>query len=213
MRFVALVLAFSILGSFAQPAQAVTIGGEVYGSFNTYAMDDWNDLFDEANQLGADFDEISSGISGGIGGRLWASPNVLIAVAWEPLFASTEDAGVEAKLDGNAFVGTLAYMIPVGTNARYGVGAGGGFYSLNGEIAETGEDTIELTGSTVGFHILGLAEWIVSPGFGITAGAGYRGAKITDTEADGQSQIPEFETDYSGITGRVGVVFYLPNGN
>jgi hypothetical protein len=47
----------------------------------------------------------------------------------------------------------------------------------------------------------------------VTAGVGYRAAKIDDTEADGVSQDPKIETDYSGVTGRVGVVFYLPNGN
>jgi hypothetical protein len=176
-------------------------------------MDDWNDLLNEANQAGANFDEIKSSISGGIGGRLWASPNVMIAAAWEPLFASTEDSGTELKLNGNSFLATIAYMVASGANARYGVGVGGGLYSLSGAIAETGFPDLELKGSTVGFHVLGLAEWLVSPGFGVTAGAGYRAAKIDDTEADGESQDPKLETDYSGVTGRLGVVFYLPNGN
>jgi len=212
MRYLAAFLVLGTLTVAAAPAHAVMIGGEVYGSFNTYAMGDWNDIIDEANAAGASIDNINNGISGGIGGRIWTGPNVMLAVAWEPLFASTEGSGAEVKLNGNSFVATIAYMVPVGTNARYGVGAGGGFYMLNGELIDTGS-TFELEGSTVGFHVLGLAEWTVSPGFGITAGAGYRGAKISDTELEGQSQDPEFETDYSGVTGRVGVVFYLPNSN
>jgi hypothetical protein len=73
-----------------------------------------------------------------------------------------------------------------------------------------GGTTIELEGSTVGFHFLGMGEWTVSPGFGVLAEAGYRIAKISDTQLDGESNDPEFETDYSGFTGRAGLVFYLP---
>jgi len=211
MRYIIPLAALALVTVAAVPAHAVTFGGEVYGAYNSYAMDDWNDLINEANQAGASIDEINGGIAGGIGLRLWANPNVMFAVAWEPLFASTEGSGAELNLDGNAFVGTVAYMVPVGERAKYGVGAGGGFYSLSGDVKDTGDPTVDLTGSVFGFHFLGLAEWNVSPGFGVTAGAGYRVAKIDDTEADGQSANPKFETDYSGFTGRVGVVFYLPS--
>lgn len=213
MRFLSALLAIGVLACSSAPAQAVVLGGEVFGAFNTYAMDDWNDLIDEANDSGADIDNITTGFGGGIGGRLWASPNVMFAVTWEPLFASTEGSGAELTMTGNGFTGTVAYMVPVGTNARYGIGGGGGFYSLSGTLKDAGIPDVDLGGSAVGFHVLGLAEWIISPGFGITAGAGYRNANISDTEADGQSSDPEFETDFSGFTGRFGVVFYMPNSN
>lgn len=213
MRLLSALFALAVLATFAAPAHAFVLGGEVYGAFNTYAMDDWNDLIDEANDMGADIDNITTGFGGGIGGRMWANPNVMFAVTWEPLFASTEGSGSELNLTGHGVTGTVAYMVPVGDNARYGIGGGGGLYLLKGTLKDSGFPDSDLEGSTVGFHILGLAEWILSPGFGITAGAGYRGAKIGDTELDGQSSDPEFETDFSGFTGRVGVVFYLPNSN
>jgi len=213
MRHCIALAALAIFAVAAAPAHAVTFGGEVYGAYNTYAMDDWNDLIKEANQSGASIDEINGGIAGGIGLKVWANPNVMFAVAWEPLFASTEGNGATLNLDGNAFVGTVAYMVPVGEVAKYGVGAGGGYYSLSGEIKDSGSPSIDLKGNVFGFHVLGLAEWTVSPGFGVTAGAGYRAAKIDETEADGVVTDPVFETDYSGFTGRVGVVFYLPTSN
>ncbi len=210
MRYATLLLCVLAAGSlFAAPVHAVELGAEVYGSFNTYQMGDWNDLVDESNAAGANFDNINNGISGGIGARVWANPNVMVAATWEPLFASTEDMGMKANLDANAFLATVAYMVPNG-NAKYGVGVGGGIYSISGKLESPGDPSIDLGGSTFGFHFLGLAEWTVSPGFGVTAGAGYRVAKIDDTEADGQSVNPKIATDYSGFTGRVGVAFYLP---
>jgi hypothetical protein len=74
------------------------------------------------------------------------------------------------------------------------------------------EGTAKLSGSGVGFHANALAEWTVSPGFGVTAAAGYRMAKVTDTKLNDVSLDPKFETDYSGFIGRAGLVFYLPSG-
>lgn len=211
MRYFTALLAIVALSTLARPAHAAMFGAEVYGNYNTYAMDDWNDLLNDANQSGANFDEINGGIAGGIGLRMWASPNVMIAATWEPLFASTDDSGTELNLDANSFLATVAYMVPVGERAKYGIGVGGGIYTISGELKDPTE-TFDLSGSGGGFHVLGLAEWNISPGFGVTAGAGYRMAKIDDTKANDMSATPKFETDYSGFTGRVGVAFYLPNG-
>jgi hypothetical protein len=120
--------------------------------------------------------------------------------------------GTTLTLDANAFLGTVGYFFPTQGTARYGVGAGVGYYTLAGDISGAGT-TFDLEGSTVGFHFLGMGEWTVSPGFGVMAEAGYRIARISDTEIDGESADPEFETDYSGFTGRAGLVFYLPTSN
>lgn len=213
MRYAVLLISVLAAGSlFAAPARAVELGAEVYGNFNTYSMGDWNDIIDQENLNGANFDHINNGIAGGIGPRIWASPNVLVAATWEPLFASSEYQGYKAKLNANAFLATVAYMVPQGS-AKYGVGVGGGVYSISGSLEAPGQSNVDLTGTTFGFHFLGLAEWMVSPGFGVTAGAGYRVAKIDDTKGDGQSSNPSIATDYSGFTGRVGVAFYLPTSN
>src|SRR5262245_555361 len=88
------IMLFALLGLSAltaQPSHAMTWGGEVFAAFNTYAMDDWNDFIDAANQNGANADEISNGISGGLGVRMWPNANWMISACWEPMFASTED--------------------------------------------------------------------------------------------------------------------------
>ena len=94
---------------------------------------------------------------------------------------------------------------------RYGIGAGLGYYLLNGTSERSGLPDIEIKGSTVGFHFMAMGEWEVSPGFGITGNAGYRVANITDTEFDGQGTSPKSETDYSGLVLRGGLVFSMPN--
>lgn len=211
-RFVLLFAIAALSMTAAAPAHAMMIGGEVYGMFNTHTLEDWNDEIDEANEFGADFDNITNGISGGIGARMWPNPNWMVSVAWEPFFLTTEDGSTELKLDANGFLGTVGYFFPTTGTARYGIGAGLGYYILAGEISDTG-GSFDLEGSTIGFHFLGMGEWTVSPGFAVTASAGYRIADIADTELDGMSQDPEFSTDYSGFTGRVGLAFYLPNSN
>ena len=69
--------------------------------------------------------------------------------------------------------------------------------------------SVDIGGSTVGFHFLGLTEWTPSPGFGVTGAIGYRVAKIDETEFDGVKD-PNSETDYSGLMLRAGLAFYLP---
>jgi len=195
------------------PAHAVTWGGEVFGAFNTYSMKDWNDLIDTANQSGANADNISNGFGGGLGLRVWPSNTWMISGTWEPMFASTEDkvSGDKIKLNGNSIQGTVAYFFPTTAKARYGLGAGLGAYMLGGEATSTSSPTVDLKGTGIGFHFVGMGEWEVSPGFGITGTAGYRVANVSDTEFNGQSPSPKFETDYSGLILRAGMVFMMPS--
>jgi hypothetical protein len=119
-------------------------------------------------------------------------------------------SGDVARLDANAFEATAGYFFPSSSQARFGLGAGLGVYSLGGEITSTSSTDIKLEGSTVGFHFMGLMEWNVRPGFAVTGNAGYRVANIKDTQVDNQSATPELATDYSGVMLRAGVAFYLP---
>jgi hypothetical protein len=58
-----------------------------------------------------------------------------------------------------------------------------------------------------------MGEWTMSPGFAITGSAGYRFAKISDTQFDDVSSSPETETDYSGLMLRAGLAFYMPQSH
>jgi len=198
--------------AFAATASAATVGGEVFGAFSTVSMKDWNErIVAPVNQGGGDMDEFSTGYGGGLGLRVWPNSKWMLSASWEPLFVSREEktSGDEANLKANAFEATAGYFFPSSTPARFGLGAGLGLYSLGGEITSS-SSTLKLEGSTVGFHVMGLMEWTVKPGFSITGSAGYRMADIKDTKVDNVSASPEMSTDYSGMTLRAGLAFYLP---
>ena len=199
------------------PAHAMTWGADVFGAFNTHSMGDVNDGIDATNlAFGTNFDKVNNSWGGGIGLRLKPNSTWMIEGTWEPLFPSTEDnndSGNKINLDANSFQLTGTYFFPSQATNRFGLAAGLGFYTMNGKLEATGVPSADLGGSAVGFHVLGTAEREVSPGFGFFGSAGYRMAKITDTELDGQSQSPKAETDFSGFTARAGLAFYMiPSG-
>ena len=209
----AVLAAVAVMAFAAAPSMAMTIGGEVFGTFDTHTMSDWKDVVDAANASGGDIEDPTSSWGGGLGLRMWPNSTWMLAATWEPIFLTREEkvSGDELKLDASSFQGTVGYFFPTTGTAKYGIGAGIGYYTLNGEITGTGGG--DLGGSTVGYHFMGMGEWTMSPGFAITGSAGYRIAKISDTEFDGQSANPEFETDYSGFMVRAGLAFYMPSAS
>jgi len=214
----AVLAAVAVMAFAAAPSMAMTIGGEVFGTFDTHTMSDWKDnVFDPINDSGGDISDPTSSWGGGLGLRMWPNSTWMIAATWEPVFLTREEdiTGTEFNLNANSFQGTLGYFFPTTGTAKYGLGAGVGYYSLGGEISGSGDPDVDgdLSGSTVGFHFLGMGEWTVSPGFAITGSAGYRIAKISDTKLDDQSADPEFETDYSGFMVRAGLAFYMPSAS
>ena len=208
------LLAIACLTALAAPAAAaMNWGGEVFGAFSTHSMNDWNDrVIAPANQSGANIDEFSTGFGGGLGLRMWPNSNWMLSATWEPLFVSRKDdvSGGKINLDANAFELTGGYFFPTTSQVKFGLGAGLGVYQLGGEITGGGGPDVKVEGNAVGFHLHGLMEYLVSPGFAITGNAGYRFADITDTEIDGQSVDPKLSTDYSGLALRAGFAFYLP---
>jgi hypothetical protein len=205
-----LAVLFALAIAVPSMASAATFGGEVFGAFNSYAMGDVNDGIQANNQnLGTNFDEISGSFTGGLNLKMWANPNWMFSAGWEPLFGNTEDAATGEKwtVDGNSFQFTGAYFWPTTSKAKYGMAAGLGYYSLNGEQDDPANPpAVEIKGSGVGFHFMGMGEWEMSPGFAVNAGAGYRVADVTVDDVT-----PESSVDYSGFMGRVGLSFYMPN--
>ena len=209
-----ILLAMGFVTAIAAPAAAATVGVEVFGAYSTHSMKDWNErIVAPANASGGNMDEFSNGYGGGLGVRTWPNSNWMLQASWEPLFVSREEkvSGDVANLDANAFEASAGYFFPSSTPARFGIGAGLGYYSLNGEVTSTGSPDIKLEGSTVGFHFAGLMEWSVKPGMAITGNAGYRIANVSDTKIDNTSVTPKLETDYSGLMLRAGFAFYFPS--
>lgn len=209
MRRFALAMSvlFAVAIVFAAPASAARIGGEVFGAFNTHGMDDVNDAIDGFNSSGADFNNISNGITGGLGVRVWPNSNVMLAATWEPLFLSSKDEtnDAELKTGANSFQATVGYFFPTLAPAKFGVAGGLGYYVQNGELLAGGVSFGDIEGSGIGYHFMGMTEMTVSPGFAVAGSAGWRIADITIDDSD-----PEITSDYSGFMARVGLAFYLP---
>jgi hypothetical protein len=209
----AVVVALALVAFAAAPALATTWGGEVFGTFDTHSMSDWKDVVSQVNASGGSMDDPTSSWGGGLGLRLWPNSTLMIAGTWEPIFLTRKEdtSGDKLNLNANSFQLTGGYFFPSAGNAKFGLGAGLGFYSLAGKIESA--PNIDLSGSTVGFHFMGMGEWTVSPGFAVTGTAGYRIAKISDTKFDDVSSSPKTETDYSGLMLRAGLAFYMPSAS
>jgi hypothetical protein len=218
MRHVArcgfLVAAVVALAAWMTPASAApTFGGELFGAYNSYAMTDVNEQIQLANQNdGSTFDELSGSFTGGLGLRTWANTNWLFSASWEPLPSKTESGTTTLDMNANSFQVNGAYFFPSSsTKARYGIGAGLGYYLLNGKIEDTGS-TEDIGGNGVGFQVFGLSEWQVSPGFAVTGTAGYRNADF-EIESENIAELHGRGATYSGFMGRVGMAFYLPTSS
>jgi hypothetical protein len=216
------LLSLSILAAvaaLAAPAHAMTWGGDVFAAFSAHTMDDWNADIEDINQSGGNADEIKSSLGGGLGLRLLPNPSWMFEGTWEPIFASTEEKVTDSKIEptANSFQLTGTYFFPSASKGKFGLGAGVGFYNLNGTLEVPTFPEVEIGGSGIGFHFLGTGEWEVSPGFNFFGAAGYRVAKITDTEFDGEDAAargePKYETDFSGLTVRAGLAFYAPSSS
>lgn len=161
----------------ASEASAARFGGAVYGSFNTYAMNDWNNVLDDANAAGADFDNVGNGFTAGVELRAWVAPRWMISAGWEPFLLedltnsnSPNPPGGYLSLDGHAFSATGAYFFlprSVRTKAsttksskatteavrpnraKYGLGAGFDIILNRGELASTIDPIIRIEGSTL----------------------------------------------------------------
>jgi autotransporter-like protein len=219
-RSKAILVALSLFALALAPtlAAAANFGVEAFGSFSTYSMKDVNDAISAANQAGSNFDNVSNGLSGGLGLKMWANQNWAIGANWEPLRASTESATTNEKFNVNSqsFMATGTYFLPSATNARYGFGAGLGYYSIGGKLEDpTGSSKIE--GSGVGFQFHGTGEWSINKQWAFTGLAGYRLANVEMKDEQGNNLTTasgdKATADYSGFMGRVGVVMYFPTAS
>jgi len=228
------VIALAVMGLVAAPStgdaqDGVKFGITVFGGYNSYAMDDVNDAIDDLNAdpdvtaAGISVDKISSGIGVGGGIQVWAGGDFLLSAEYERLMASTKDEGdvggtpvsVELKVPANAFVLTGAYMFPATSKARFGSGAGLGYYSTSGTQEFSAPPLTfseEATGSGMGYHILGVMDYEASKSVHLGIRVGYRIAETSDLEdSDGDKSLnldgSEATADWSGVMSRVGLTF------
>ena len=220
----------TLAAAFFLPSTACA-GGEwgisAFAGYNTYAMSDLNDeVIGPINLLlagtGYSMDEVSGGLGFGGGLRYRTPGNIMIGVDFERLGGSTDlsvpGGSFEIKTAANAFTGTIVYYFPSASRARFGLGAGLGFYSSAGEVTlfddvTLEEDTEDLEGSGVGFHGVGALDLTLSSSAHLEANVGYRFAKTTDLEIAGTKQTTsdgdDATLDWSGLMTRVGFTFYF----
>ncbi len=209
-RFKTALAVLCVAAIVAPAAHAATIGAEVFGAFNTYSMEDVNDAIKVDNAGGANFDELSNSIGGGIGMRMWPNQMWMIEACWEPLFLETKSSPTNStwNMDANSLqVSAYRFFPSTNPKAHFGVGGGVGIYSVAGENVDPAQTptTLKIEGTGPGFHVMGVGEWTMSDNFNLTAGAGLRFASV---EIDNSTN--NATADYSGFMGRVGMVFYFP---
>lgn len=223
----ALVASFVLLAPGGALAEG-QFGVAFLTGYNTYAQSDLNDeLVAPINVLlsgtGYQMDDVSSGIGfgGGLRYRSTTSP-LVVAVDYERLTGNSKlsvpGGEFEVKAPANAFTATAYYFFPSSSRARFGLGAGGGFYSSDGSIRlfDSGtmtEETEDMKGSGLGFHGVGSADVTLSNVTHLEASVGYRYAKTSDVEIAGEKQLnadgSESKLDWSGLVTRVGLAFYF----
>lgn len=221
------VLAFAfVIPAIAHAEMEFGLSG--FAGYQTYTMSDLNDevvkpINADLAGTGLSMDEISKGAGFGGGVRVRPHPDMLIAVEYQRLAASSEltvPAVGSLKLDApaNAFMGTFIYLVPSASRARFGVGGGLGYYHSSGKAsfydATAGtitEDTMD--GNGFGFHAMGVADVLLSQQVHFEAGVGYRYAKSTDLKINGVKAITssgdDAKLDWSGLLTRAGLAVYF----
>lgn len=211
-KFKTVLAALAVVVVMAPSAHATTFGVEAFGAFNTYNMEDVNDALAVDNANGYNYDELTNGMTGGLGMRMWPNSSWMLEACWEPLFLETTSSANSStwNMDANSFqVSAYRFFPSTNPKARFGLGGGLGIYSVNGENVDPSliPTTLKIEGSGPGFHVMGVGEWTVNPSFNLTAGAGFR---FADIELDNSNN--SATANYSGFTARVGMAFYFPEG-
>ena len=221
-------LLFTLLFAFAAvPCFAGQFGIGVFGTYNSYDMEDLNDEIADINadlEAGgstARMDEIENGIGFG-GGIRYRSPGSLqFALDYERLNAdsdvSDDGASFEVDVPANAVTATLTYLLASTSNLRVGFAGGLGYYFTGGTI--TLDDGVnppeegDLEGSGIGYHAGAVLDVGLSDMMTLNAFAGWRQAKTGDLELDGEPVLTEdgddATLDWSGVMAKVGINIFF----
>jgi hypothetical protein len=210
----------------SSPALASTsMGLALFAGYNEYAMSDVNqEIVLPINQYlfgtGYTIEEITGGWGVGAGLRVRPAERLLIALDYERLTAGSDLTIFAQRLDldtsANSFAATLTYYFPSSSRARFGLGAGAGYYISAGSVGiDTSgvKSTTDLHGNGVGFHGVLALDAGISPNVHFEGIAGYRYAKTTDVEIEGETLYTgsgeKARLDWSGVMSRVGLTFYF----
>jgi hypothetical protein len=217
---VCMLLAFglALAPSMTSAGGKLRFGVSAFGGYAKYQMTDLNkqvgstiDAIDRAIGSSTDkflIDDIGQGaeVDGGL--QAWLTNNIVVASAYERLFAKTTNDGAvlgkpyhaESSVPADAVTVTGAYFIPSASRFRIGFGAGLGYYwtkakielSSNGApitdtdlgLGSTGAPVLssEVKGHGIGFHALAAADFAAMGPVHVNLQIGARVAKTTRLE-------------------------------
>jgi hypothetical protein len=191
--------------------------------YHTYGMEDVNDSIELLNDIifPYEMDEIGSGWGFGAGVGV-DMPTFSLGLGYERLTASsevTDDIGtIEFDLPANLWTAQAVFRPgSYGTSMGFGIGVSAGLIVSEGEIrtSETGfpSETQELEGSGGAFAGFLTADFPLTPNLALVPSIGYRYAKISEVESDGEvlynDDGSKFELDYSGLLAKVALKLSL----
>jgi len=214
-RFVLAFAACALLaGASLASAAPMQWGAEVFGGFNTHSMSDWNDIIDQANASGSNFDNIHNGYSFGAGPTVSMS-QWQFGADYERLMAKTSSyQGTDVRPSANSFGVNVGYKIPTTGTMAWMLRGSVDYLSLTGDIhsANSSPSTADTHGSGAGFQFLGVGTKSFTPAVSGMLSLGYRFADIKIKDIAGQDVSSQglSHEDYSGLVARVGLSFHVP---
>ena len=202
-------LALAMLLAAAPASAGMRWGANVFGSWNTVAMGDWNDAIDAANSSGTNYDNIESGFTMGVGPTVMVNDNWSFGAHYErvmPAKSSDETTQIEINTGANVFGASVGYWFPSTSSTRFGIDGSLDYYSLASTLGDPSGD-VDIEGTGVGFMFRGVASYAFSPMFAGEFSAGYRLADISIESIGGVDPTGSGleSQDYSGFSLRAGI--------
>ena len=199
----------------------------VQGALSTFGMSDVNDDIGAVNAAlagtGLSMDEIHGGWGLGVSMGIEPLGPFSVGFGYDRLFASTDvgdfSGSIEYDLPANLFRAFGQYgFAPAGSSGGY-LGAALGVVSEAGSVTLSvtgvGSQSVDLHGSSPLFELYGGGEWWTNGPLALSGSLGYRFAKITEIEANGETVLTasgdKYTIDYSGLFLRAGLRFAFAN--
>jgi len=202
-------LAATLLAPRAAFPQAA-LGARAFGGYNTYAMDDWNDIRRALLVPSSEFSRPKDGYSLGVGAEYAWKPWLSFTFSYERLAVGrmAEVNGQKMKFPANALLLEAEYRRRLRPRLRIGLGGGAGYYRLGEEIESPGTNR-DFEGESSGGQAFALGEWEMTPAASVGLDLGYRWAKVGVDKVNRQPPPTAIDMDYSGLNTRL-VLRYLP---
>lgn len=208
----AALVAAALLAPRPAHPQAV-LGIRTFGGYDTYAMEDWNDIRRGLLIPASQFSRPKDGWSLGVGAELAWTKSLSFTLSYERMTPGrmSEVNGQKMKLPANVLLFEAEVRRRVRPRLQIGLGGGAGYYQLGEEIESPGTDR-DFEGESFGGQAFGLGEWDLTSAATFGLDIGYRWAKVGVHKVNRQTPSFGIDVDYSGLSTRL-VLRFLPRRN